>query len=400
MGMRQWIAASITVMAIGCGARTELFTVEHDAATSLDAGDAATSVLAVRGSAALYRSAHGALFDWGASPNGEVLDGGPDGDFVVPIPVPQPVPAAGNAIQLAPMSVGNCVLNDDNSIYCWGWNGYYEIDGTGQSQPPPGKKLLDNAVTLVGNDYHCAKLKDGALQCWGYPAACEGDPTVPTYSTLPHARPDLAALDGLAIGFNYACGLEGGSVFCCGSNEGGQLGDGTTVDRIALLPANVHGEAASVAVGHNTNVCAVMTDGAVQCWGWNDSGQVGAGFTSGAQSTPVTVAGVTTAARVTIGDAHACALLADGTARCWGDNTYGQLGDGTTEQRLTPTVVVSPNGGEALGDILDIQAGGTFTCALQRSGGVWCWGNNQDGQLGDGTLIGRQFPTHVIGLAP
>lgn len=140
--------------------------------------------------------------------------------------------------------------------------------------------------------------------------------------------------------------------------------------------------------GHS---CLVRADGSIRCWGDNSAGQIGDGTVTN-RLTPVTVAGITTAVGVTGGALHTCAWLADGTARCWGLNNHGQIGDGTTVGRHTPVVVTG------LSNVISMAAGDLHTCALLLDGTVRCWGNNFNGELGDGTTTDRHSPTQIFSL--
>ena len=102
--------------------------------------------------------------------------------------------------------------------------------------------------------------------------------------------------------------------------------------------------------------------------------------------------GLTGATAVTAGDLHSCAVKQNGATDCWGDNLGGELGDGTTTARLTPTPVVGLTG------VTDLTAGTVYSCAVQKNSTAYCWGTNSDGQLGDGSIIGRVTPTPVIRL--
>lgn len=153
----------------------------------------------------------------------------------------------------------------------------------------------------------------------------------------------------------------------------------------------------SLGVAHS---CALLTDGTVKCWGsnrddiwWNnDGGQLGDG-TGTNRSTAVPVVGLTGVSQISVGGTHSCALLTDGTVKCWGVNTSGQLGDGTTTNRLTPVTVTGLSG------VAYLSAGYYHTCAVLTGGTVKCWGANNYGQLGDGTTIDRMSPVAVGGLA-
>jgi cysteine-rich repeat protein len=190
------------------------------------------------------------------------------------------------------------------------------------------------------------------------------------------------------------CALtSGGGVKCWGDNGAGELGDGTTTDRHTAVDASgLTSGVAAIAAG-NAYTCALTTDGGVRCWGYNGSGQLGDGTTTN-RYTAVDVSGLTSGvAAVAAGVYHACALTTAGGVKCWGDNYYGQLGDGTRVDRHTAVDVSGLTSG-----VVAIDAGWFYTCALTAGGGVKCWGNNGYAQLGDGTAVDRPTPVDVSGL--
>jgi alpha-tubulin suppressor-like RCC1 family protein len=198
----------------------------------------------------------------------------------------------------------------------------------------------------------------------------------------------------------HSCARLGdtGRVLCWG--RGGYLGDGTISG--SSTPREVPGISAAtwLAVGggesFGTNLaasCAILQDGSARCWGDNGQGQLGDG-TNAVRLSPVTVMGLSGAIEITVGGAHACALLNDGTARCWGANGNGQLGDGTRIERLTPVPVMG------LSTVAHLSAGERHTCAELLDGTVMCWGENSSGELGRGatSLMPSPTPALVSGL--
>jgi hypothetical protein len=203
-----------------------------------------------------------------------------------------------------------------------------------------------------------------------------------------------ATARAVAGGGTHTCALTtSGGVKCWGENANGQVGDGTTTTR--GTPTDVigltSGVAAVAAGGHHT--CALTTSGGLKCWGWNSYGQLGDGTTTD-RTAPTDVDGLTSGvAAVAAGYGHTCALTMEGGLQCWGWNYSGQLGDGTTTDRMTPTDVIGLTSGVAAG-----TAGWSHTCALTTGSGLKCWGDNTAGQLGDGTTTTRPAPTDVAGL--
>ena len=207
--------------------------------------------------------------------------------------------------------------------------------------------------------------------------------------------PALTGIAEIEAGWHHTCAVTtAGDAKCWGNNHDGQLGDGTEADR--LTPVDVVGllsKARAISAGER-HTCALTRDGGAKCWGNNHDNQLGDG-TGNDRVTPVYVVGLTSGIMAIVaGERHTCALTRDGGAKCWGNNHDSQLGDGTDVDKKTPVDVVGVTSG-----VQAIVAGWRHTCALTTLGGVKCWGNNHDGQLGDGTKVDKNIPVDVMGLA-
>ena len=156
-------------------------------------------------------------------------------------------------------------------------------------------------------------------------------------------------------------------------------------DRSSFIPA------AQVAAG-DEYACALLSSGSIYCWGENSDGQLGDGTTTSSSPTPVPVTGITDATAVTTGVQHSCALLSGGGVECWGENNNGELGNGTTTSSPTPVPV------SAITNATAVAAGWNHSCALLSGGSVECWGENNNGELGNGTTTGSSTPVPVSGI--
>jgi alpha-tubulin suppressor-like RCC1 family protein len=300
-----------------------------------------------------------------------------------------------------------CAITIGGGVKCWGRNIFGELGNgsTDNTSIPVEVSGLSSGIAAIaaGSAHTCALTTGGGVKCWGYNYYGQlGDGTTVYTKTTPVQVSGLSSgVTAIAAGSAHTCALTtGGGVKCWGTNDNGQLGDGTTDNQ--NTPVDVSGLSSGVAALtagsdrytlYHTHTCAVTTSGGVKCWGYNNNGQLGDGTTDD-NHTPVDVrslsSGVTGAAA---GEAHTCVLTIRGGVRCWGYNAYGQLGDSTNTSKRTPVEVNGLSTGVAA-----ISTGGFHTCALTTTGGVKCWGSNRDGQLGDGNAW-RTTPVDVVEAA-
>lgn len=332
----------------------------------------------------------------------------------------------------------SCGVTASGAASCWGNNSFGQLgDGTTTSRATPVtvSGVTDTASLGVGVFHVCASDASGVLRCWGNNSSGQvGNGTTSSPVIVPTpvgfgGNPVLGVLGGLS----HTCALSADGLFCWGADGQGQLGNGTVltgnqttptlaqlppyVDSVQIAPftfANVEtastfqrGRILDVGLNHSCMVVPagsfvnvpgsastagpsatrVATTG-VACWGQNSFGQLGTG-TNLTQPRPRFVAGLPAGPKaVATGSNHSCALFANGTVRCWGDNSFGQLGDGTQTNRNTPVLV------QGLTNVLAITAGDEHTCALLANGTMRCWGRRDDFRLGRGEyLTGGISPT-------
>lgn len=292
-----------------------------------------------------------------------------------------------------------CAVTAAGGVDCWGWNVYGQLgDGQGGERlvPAPVYNLYGAQALAAGGNHTCALLAGGAVKCWGANFYGQvGDATA-----LDRFVPaDVYGLDSgvqaLAAGHSHTCALiNGGSIECWGANGSGQLGDGTNSTRYKpVYVAGLYGTAQHLAAG-SSHTCASLADGSARCWGGNSFGQIGDGTVSFVSSWPEPVAGLADVAALSGGYGHSCALHGDGSVSCWGWNVYGQDGDGTTDAHLVPV-----DAGVAGSGVQAVAAGNDYTCVLAANSAAQCWGNNYFGQLGSG-VGGQQLTAQtVVGLA-
>ena len=263
--------------------------------------------------------------------------------------------------------------------------------------------IFTDSTLSSGNHHTCAILDDGSVSCWGWNDNGQlGDGTTTDRNTSTQTLSLGTGRTAVAIssGYRHTCAiLDDGSVSCWGRNDAGQLGDGTDTERntpTQTLSLGIGRTAVAISSG-NSHSCAILDDASVSCWGDNGYGQLGDG-TNTTRNTPTQTATLgtgRTAVALSSGSAHTCAILDDGSVSCWGENQYGQLGDGTTTGRNTPTQTSSLGTGRTA---VALSSGGWHTCAILNDGYVSCWGSNGNGRLGDGTDTERNIPTQTSSL--
>lgn len=277
----------------------------------------------------------------------------------------------------------------DHRVRLWGTGGSDLTGRSLQSTPTVYAPLAQTEQVVSGFWHACALLVDGTVQCWGRGV-------MPRQAATP--RPTVVAglehVTHLAAGLYHTCAvLSDATVRCWGNNGNGALGTGDTTNHAEPVAVAGLASVADIAAGSAAS-CAVLTDKTVRCWGQLPSGAETAGrFARQAVTSPQPIAGLANVRGIAMGSGFACALQEDGHVSCWGDNASGQLGDGTTTGRLTPTAV------SGVSNAVKIVAGQSFACALDATGSISCWGDTE-GALGGPPRTPRPTPNSIAGIGP
>ncbi len=324
--------------------------------------------------------------------------------------------------KIVPAYDSTCALMTNGTAKCWGYNNDGELGNgnfTDSLTPvnvkgPSGSGVLSGIVDLTAGEYHtCALLADGTAKCWGYNNSGElGDGTftdrnLPRTVKAPNGSGALSGITQLVASTDTTCArLNSGQARCWGYNLYGGIGDGTTTHRNlprTVKPASGTGAMTNifaVAPGYYTS-CFLINGGTARCVGYNGDGELGNGTTTDSL-TPVTVlngSGVGALSGITFMESsyfNTCVALSNGQARCWGDNNDGEVGDGTSgNYRSLPRTVKNAAGTGALTGVVELTVDGYQACVRFATGTAQCWGYNYYGVIGDGTTVDRSKPRDV-----
>ena len=296
-----------------------------------------------------------------------------------------------DALEATALAAGDqhaCAVTAAGTV-CWGYNHYGQLgDGTTEDHfaPAPIAGGLELRSLAAGRYFTCGLAAEGRVWCWGDNSRGQlGDGTRDSRPEPVAAATDTR-FDSIVAGQLHVCGVTtAGDVWCWGAYASGQLGTAAGADQLVPAPSAPEPALDRLALGGHTHSCGLTAEGAAYCWGNNTFGQLGDGQqTNAAQASPRPVAGGHVFTELVLGQQHTCGLASDGAAWCWGSNRDGQLGtggggsSGQVPESLEPIAVV---GGHAF---VALTGGGLHTCGVDREGAAWCWGANPDGRVGDG----------------
>ena len=344
------------------------------------------------------RKPDGTVACWGDDSKDQCAVGNaPDGGF---FSTPQPVAGITDATHIGAGKLHTCVVHMDGTVTCWGDDLFGQLgDGNmnTRSATPVFFQGVNDAVGVSGGGgFTCVVHTTGLVSCVGDGLAGQLGNGNSQPSTVPVTVAMVPNAIAVSAGDIHACAVTSdGNVFCWGDGSNGQLGNGM------LMPSNMPVQApvdnvVDVSAG-SRSTCALQRTGRVFCWGANDLGQLGNGVTSEMPNpSPVALPGVT-AISVKVGKDHVCAALTDGTGRCWGSGTRGQLGDGKIRDDASLAAQPSPVPVSGLSMALGVGAGGDHSCAPNKGGQILCWGSGTSGEIGDGQTLDQDTPDTVHG---
>jgi alpha-tubulin suppressor-like RCC1 family protein len=291
-----------------------------------------------------------------------------------------------------------CAAMSTGAVVCWGANAGAPV-GTGTQMdaltpvPVTGVQVASlpggRAPISLSWGTVCSVTSAGGAVCWGAGTKGQlGNNTKKDWNAPVAVLGLSSGVQAIGAGFEHACAATSSGVKCWGSNEYAQLGDGY-MELSSLAPVSVLGLSSGALVVSTAfrHTCALTGDGGVKCWGANAAGQLGNDGANNVESAPVDVLGLSSGVgSISSGDVHTCALTTGGAVKCWGNNDRGQLGDGTLNQAYSPVDVVGLSSGVQV-----IAAGSARTCAIKQNGTVVCWGL--------GTILVQGMPQILVPTA-
>ncbi|HEX3028454.1 MAG TPA: hypothetical protein VHT34_03930, partial [Clostridia bacterium] len=382
------------------------------------AGNSATPFImaAAGGSHTVALKKDGTVWSWGSNESGQLGDGTTKNKS-------KPVQVVGlkSVISVGAGAYSSFAIKSDGTVWSWGYNYYGQLgDGSNKNKLKPVQVFNLKGIKSISSSNHSvlAVKKDGTVWGWGNNAFGQLGDGTKINRFKPVQVKGLNNVIAVASGGFHALALQkNGTVFAWGKNKDGQLGDGTNIDRKNPVRVSGLNNIKAIAAGGTNNLqfvkgnmalsetghsAAIKNDGTVWCWGQNDFGQLGDG-TNQKRNKPVCVLGLNNVSAISLSGFHILVQKKDGTLWSWGSNQSGQLGDGTSDDRNKPVQIKGMSGVKSFaagggactryqGNEIQISSVG-FTIIVKSDGSITGWGYNESGQLGDGTTNNKAAPT-------
>jgi alpha-tubulin suppressor-like RCC1 family protein len=390
---------------LGNGSTTAAQTTAVAVTTSGVLSGLTLSGITVGSNFACALSGTGVAFCWGAGGSGQLGNGSTTAAQTTAVAVTTSGVLSGITLtQLDAGSNSSCALSAAGLGYCWGGGAIGQL-GNGSTTAAQTTAVAVTATGVLsghtltqitgGTTFVCALDNAGGEFCWGGNSnGQDGNPDTANNFPVPVAVMSQSTM--IASGYNHACLLRKGRAYCWGDDTYGELGNNTTTTTPQSTPVPVYtGGVLSgltliqISAGQNWT-CALASTGNAYCWGNNSTAVSGDAIalgnnTSTASSVPVLVSGGLSFTQISVGDDFACGLTSAGVAYCWGNNRNGQMGNGGAALSKVPgpvtAIILTPLFGLTL---TQIEAGSNYACALASTGAAYCWGLGTSGQLGNG----------------
>ena len=287
----------------------------------------------------------------------------------------------------------SCSVLANGIAMCWGMGNYGQLgNGLSTSSSNPVYVNITNTFKAISTGlwFSCGILSNGTAMCWGYNNQGQlGDGTDSVNRPNPVRVNTANLFTAISAGYKHSCGIiSNGSAMCWGYAASGQLGNAGTTQQDSPVYVNTANTFTSISAGGLAS-CGILSNGTAMCWGGNGYGQLGNSGAANPSTSPIYVNTANTFTSISAGYFHACGIISNGSAMCWGYGNYGAIGDGSTTTRADPVYVNTTN------RFVQIAVGQVSTCGILSDGRAMCWGTGTNGQLGNGLGATSVNPVYV-----
>lgn len=329
----------------------------------------------------------GRIVVWGSESNSEFANGAATGNYQSP----SSTYATEDYVQISAGINHACGVRAGGTVWCWGNDSNGKL-GNGaavtvdQSAPNMVQGLTDVVMVSTGDEQTCALKRDGTAWCWGDNTYYQLGDGTNTGSAVPVQVADITDFVDISTGYRGTCGLRiSGEADCWGAGTTGLMGNGTNVTNQRPGPVSTVTDFTTIHLSHMyAYACGATKSGKGYCWGQAEqNGNYGDGGTTGAHNTPEQISNITDFVDVQLVNTHGCGIRASGEVWCWGNDSFGKLGNGSSVT-VDQTVPVKA---DTINDAIQLNVMKSGTCVLRASGEVWCWGSDSNGKIGNGPAV-------------